>query len=57
MAKLYAELTSDKGGRIVGKAGNKIITIELTRGNYKIGRVILTDSEVKTEVYKDIKTA
>lgn len=33
MAKLYAEITSDKGGRVVGKGGNKEIVIKLAVGN------------------------
>ena len=30
MAKLYAELTSDKGGRKVSKGGDNIMRIEIT---------------------------
>ena len=30
MAKLYAELTSDKGGRVVGKGGNEFIDIKIS---------------------------
>ena len=55
MAKLYAELASDKGGRVASKGGDSIVTIELVRGNYKVGRVILTNHEVITEIYKDTK--
>lgn len=33
MAKLYAELTSDKGGRVVGKGGNDKIEILIKLGN------------------------
>jgi len=36
MAKLYAELTSDKGGRVVGKGGNDEIYITVKRGNINI---------------------
>lgn len=36
MAKLYAELTSDKGGRKASKGGNEIITIEIFDGNSNI---------------------
>jgi hypothetical protein len=53
MAKLYAELTSDKGGRIASKGGDSIITVELYRGNIKVGRVTMDNHEVKTEIYKD----
>ena len=35
MAKLYAEITSDKGGRVVGKGGDEYISIELKEGNTK----------------------
>ena len=30
MAKLYAELSSDKGGRVVGKGGNDALYIRVT---------------------------
>ena len=30
MAKLYAELTSDKGGRVVSKGGNDALYIKVT---------------------------
>ena len=30
MAKLYAELTSDKGGRVVGKGGDDTVTVTIT---------------------------
>lgn len=33
MAKLYAEIASDKGGRNVGKGGNERIEILLKTGN------------------------
>ena len=33
MAKLYAELTSDKGGRVASKGGDKEITVTFKMGN------------------------
>ena len=42
MAKLYAELTSDKGGRKVSKGGNAYIRLELKRGN-KVTHTIVYD--------------
>lgn len=33
MAKLYAELTSDKGGRVVGKGGDDYIDITIMYKN------------------------
>ena len=43
MAKLYAELTSDKGGRVVGKGGNNEIVITLHEGNAPIMKVTQKD--------------
>ena len=54
MAKLYAEITSDKGGRVASKGGDSIIAIELYRGNLKVGRVIMDNHEVRTELYKQL---
>lgn len=36
MAKLYAEITSDKGGRVVGKGGNDYIKIVVKNKNLPI---------------------
>ena len=44
MAKLYAELTSDKGGRVVGKGGNEYIDIKLSIGNTIIGTLSFDDN-------------
>ena len=33
MAKLYAEITSDKGGRVASKGGNEYVQIVLSHGN------------------------
>jgi hypothetical protein len=37
MAKLYAELTSDKGGRIASKGGDDHIYVTVTRSNKILG--------------------
>jgi len=39
MAKLYAELSSDKAGRTVSKGGNEFISCDISDGNTKILRV------------------
>jgi hypothetical protein len=36
MAKLYAELSSDKGGRKVSKGGNDKLTITINTGNNEV---------------------
>lgn len=53
MAKLYAEITSDKGGRVASKGGDNTIKIELKEGNkifatifYSIGSHLGTSIEV-----------
>lgn len=33
MAKLYAELTSDKGGRVASKGGDNFMSINIYNGN------------------------
>lgn len=37
MAKLYAEIDSDRGGRKASKGGDRHIRIDVTRGNTKLG--------------------
>jgi len=37
MAKLYAELTSDKGGRVVSKGANTRLVLDVYQNNKKIG--------------------
>ena len=39
MAELYAELTSDKGGRKVSKGGNDYLTMTVYRGNKLIASI------------------
>lgn len=51
MAKLYAELTSDKGGRVVGKGGDSGITVRIYHGNHN--RYTVTIENDKVQVYKD----
>jgi hypothetical protein len=46
MAKLYAELSSDKGGRIASKGGDKYITVQLRRGNKNIASIALYPNSV-----------
>lgn len=46
MAKLYAELTSDKGGRVASKAGNSRIEVILKVGNIRTAVIILTPTEL-----------
>ena len=36
MAKLYAELTSDKGGRVASKGGDEYVQVRFTRKNSDI---------------------
>ncbi len=37
MAKLYAELTSDKGGRVASKGGDSSIKVSLNHSNKNYG--------------------
>ena len=41
MAKLYAELSSDKGGRTVSKGGNDKLTITINTGNNEVITLIV----------------
>jgi len=51
MAKLYAELTSDKGGRVVSRGGNNIVNVSFRIGNVHIGDIELQwlDEDEKNE--------
>ena len=49
MAKLYAELTSDKGGRVVGKGGNDYIYIDISAKNLALMRLRLRESQTQYE--------
>lgn len=44
MAKLYAELSSDKGGRKVSKGGNEYVIINVQSRNEPTYRIIVEDS-------------
>jgi hypothetical protein len=39
MAKLYAEITSDKGGRVASKGGDENIRVTIKKGNVNIYKV------------------
>ena len=39
MSKLYAELTSDKGGRVASKSGDSRLVLDLFQNNKKIGTI------------------
>ena len=39
MAKLYAELTSDKGGRVASKGANEYLVMTVYRGNEIIASI------------------
>lgn len=45
MAKLYAELTSDKGGRVVGKGGNEKMVFTLYEGNSFVFKIVYKRKE------------
>lgn len=56
MAKLYAELTSDKGGRKASKSDNDVLFIELRRGNKHIATLEFLNDELflyRTETMSD----
>lgn len=59
MAKLYAELTSDKGVRVASKGGEGFIKVALTKNNtevYKIwfdGESLTVRKDGKKWVYDD----
>lgn len=36
MAKLYAEITSDKGGRVASKGGNEYLDIDISVGTCRL---------------------
>jgi hypothetical protein len=45
MAKLYAELTSDKGGRVASKGGDKSITVKLKEKNQNLFEITFKTTE------------
>lgn len=46
MAKLYAEITSDKGGRVVSKSGDDTIRVFLKTKNRAVAIVYLTNDKI-----------
>lgn len=44
MAKLYAELTSDKGGRVASKGGENHLDVTLKIGNNTVAYITLLPS-------------
>lgn len=44
MAKLYAEIASDKGGRIASKGGNESITITIKHRNNPLWEIVCGSS-------------
>lgn len=50
MAKLYAELTSDKGGRVASKGGDKWLELAIYRGNTLLRRFIIDDQGTHIEL-------
>ena len=45
MAKLYAEITSDKGVRVVGKGGNEYVTITTKEKNRNMFEITFIATE------------
>ena len=43
MAKFYAEIDSDKRGRIASKGGDEYITVAFTNGNIRVFEVTFKD--------------
>jgi hypothetical protein len=52
MAKLYAQVTSDKGSRVVGKGGDEYITITVREGNVNVFDITFKSN--KRNAYLDI---
>jgi hypothetical protein len=50
MAKLYAELTSDKSGRIASKGGDEEITTAFTNSNIRVFEVTFRDDGARRGV-------
>lgn len=43
MAKLYAEIDSDKGGRKASKGGDEYITVNVSNGNIRVFEITFRD--------------
>jgi len=48
MAKLYAELTSDKGGRVASKGGDNELILSIRHGNRKFPDIRIERAENDT---------
>ena len=46
MARLYAEITSDKGGRVVGKGGDHGIMIRIMHGSRNVYNLTVENDQV-----------
>jgi hypothetical protein len=53
MAKLYAQVTSDKGGRVVGKGGEDYITITVREGNRNMFDITFKSNALDILRYSD----
>ena len=49
--KLYATITSEKGGSDAKKGGDEIVQVYLYRGNKKVGYVMLTQENIAFTEY------
>lgn len=43
MAKLYAEVASDKHGRVASKGGDEYITVNVSNGNIRVFEITFRD--------------
>ena len=50
MAKLYAELSSDKGGRVASKGGNQDIRIKVYSGNLHVATMRFAATSEKNTI-------
>ncbi len=57
MAKLYAELSSDKGGRVASKGGDNFITVSIYHGNSKVFTVEHNYENNEYSIYEDTEKA
>lgn len=57
MAKLYAELTSDKGGKTISKGGNNFISLTIYHGNSKVFTLNHNYENNEYYIYEDTENA
>jgi hypothetical protein len=57
MAKLYAEITSDKGGRVASKGGDNFITVSIYHGNCKVFTVEHNYENNEYSIFEDTENA